>query len=142
MCQRGVYLAACAALLLAGCSTESETPPAPEVVAPAAVVVPRIDAVEVGVTFNGLIVSALGRGPGEGWRDVRLLPRGLSDDGAFVFDMTALPPTGAVPGVAQRLRADLPISRSDIAGAARVRVRGAEGAIDAVVPPAPQPAPR
>jgi hypothetical protein len=136
--RRVLILSALSALLLAACSDEPEPVAAPAA-GPSRVTVAQVTAVEVGVSPGGVVIAAQGVGAGEGWTEARLLPRGLAADGAFEFDMTALPPAAPDPALTQRLRADLPVRRADIANAGRVRVIGARGAVEAAVPPLPAP---
>lgn len=136
--RRVLILSALSALLLAACGGEPEpvAAPAPPP-APSRAPVAQVTALEVGVIPGGLVIAAQGLGAGEGWSDVQLLPRGLAADGAFEFDMTGMPPATPDPVLTQRLRADLPVRRGDIANASRVRVVAARGAVEAAVPPPP-----
>jgi hypothetical protein len=133
--RRRFMLTAMAAMLLQACSDDPEPVAAPQPAAPAPVAVATVTGVEVGVVFGGVMVSARGRGAGEGWREVRLLPRGRTADGALDFDMVGLAPAAPDPALSQRLRADLPLSWREVGGAARVRVFGGDGAIEAAIPP-------
>ncbi|MEM6440282.1 MAG: hypothetical protein AAF763_11400 [Pseudomonadota bacterium] len=140
-----------AALAASGCETisdnvdfevlepsqpEAPTPPARLVDAQLALI-DSIESLEVGTTRNGVLLSAFGSAPRQGWFQPALRP--LNDglpgpDGFLDFEFVAAPPElnggAALPVGApaqRRVKAVRPIPRRTLSGAAGLRVFAAQG---------------
>lgn len=130
----GAIMGLVAAALMAGCGGRAETPaadaaPVDDGLRP----VLSITDIDVGRTFEGVLVTVRGEAETAGWSSARLRPRGVDSgaDGAILaFDLVARPPesppTGALAGLpaARRVEAALPLSVQALAGVSALRVHG------------------
>lgn len=106
--------------------------------------VARIERLEIGAVYGGVMLTAYGTAPAAGWYAPRLTPRrnGLPGPDGFVeFDLEAAPPElngGALVDAAARsggVRGDLDLQRNALAGAVGLRVHGADNAMAIALPP-------
>jgi hypothetical protein len=124
------------AALTAACGGVDPEPAAPEPAAqpaqPQVALVPQLLNVEVGRMHRGIALTAFGQAPTGGWSAAQLRPRspGPGPDGWFEVDMVAQPPQdGMQTQVLTRLRADLQIPMTALAGARGLRVHARDGAL-------------
>lgn len=109
------------------------------------VLMPRVHAVEIGRTRDGVLVTAHGTAPGPGYALPTLRPRrdgAPGIDGYIEYDFVATPPPAGLqlPAGTPRsleLRADTPLSANVLRGSAGIRVYGQVGGAQLDLAPGP-----
>ena len=132
MVRAGVATGLVALMMTAGCASRDAAPDAEmEPVDDGRRLVLSITDVDVGRTFDGILVTARGETETAGWSAAMLRPRAADltlDIGVLAFDLVARPPatapTGALAALpaARRVETALPLSLQALQGVSELRV--------------------